>query len=141
VNHKTSRSVGKVYIGLELNKHYIPRISNLESGDSFYASEFGNGIVLVVFQITVGAVHPIKSNGLNTIFKSFNKNITLSLLVFVTPTSDRLIVEQKIVTKRDNEIKRMPDCVKNFKQCYLRYSFASECQQLINTINMSNLNA
>jgi len=118
-------------VGLELNKLYIPKVSNLESGNSFFAGEYGGGIVLVVFQITVGMEHPIKSNGLKAIFESFRCNITLNLLVFVTPTSDRLIADQKIVTKKGNAIQRIPDCFKNFKQCYFRYSFASECKNLL----------
>lgn len=42
---------------------YVPRISNLESGDSFYVVEISTLVyALVVLQITVGQEHPVKVN-------------------------------------------------------------------------------
>lgn len=61
---------------LQPNFLYRPKISNLESGDAFYAlpSEFcqdGQPVFpLVVLQITVGENHPVKVNGLHIILAS-----------------------------------------------------------------------
>lgn len=50
---------------------YQPRIANLESGDCFCVVEWERGYVLVVLQMTVGRIHPIKVNGLRDIVLAY----------------------------------------------------------------------
>ena len=69
---------------------YVPRISNLESGDSFYLVGLpAGGYQLVVLQMTVGASQPVKSNGLHAIRLAYVDEVRLQVvrqaLVVVLP--------------------------------------------------------
>ena len=88
---------------LPVNMLILPRIANLQSGDTFFAVKGENNCYrLVVFQITVGESHPVKVNGLDNIVEAFpegvRKNITDKLLVFVTPNYGTLDKVQALHT-------------------------------------------
>ena len=82
---------------------YQPRIANLESGDCFCVIDWEEGYMLVVLQMTVGAVHPIKVNGLRDIVLAYPMQIRSELvskvLVFVTPTDGALDGQQPYHTQ------------------------------------------
>ena len=113
---------------LRPNIHYLPRISNLESGDSFYLVETtAEEYLLVVFQFTVAAKeHKVKSNGLSVIVKAFQEslvcNITQKALVFVIPQHGSMATVQAIVTQKGHAITQnnMPLTVRGFQQYVYR---------------------
>ena len=111
---------------LPLNVLILPRISNLESGDSFYVVQIDpDNYLLVVFQITVGKAHPVKANGLHDILLAFSENvrnkITHKALVFVIPKHGTLDKEQKLHTQKDGEIVVLPLIVRGFQQYLYRH--------------------
>ena len=114
---------------LRPNIHYLPRISNLESGDSFYLTETSvvGEYLLVVIQITISAEHKVKANGLSEVVKAFQDsssmcNITQKALVFVVPKHGSLSTEQAIVTQKGKVMAEssIPLYVRDFKQYVYR---------------------
>jgi hypothetical protein len=84
------------------NVLYVPTKKNFESGDAFY---FDAG-ELFVFQITVGASHPVKAHGLDTIcalFQPPERVIENCHLIFVVPAQGQLNSKQNITTLKDEE--------------------------------------
>jgi len=75
---------------------YLPRISNLQSGDCFGVVQQGDGYVLIVLQITVSETHPIKAIVLNDIVFAFPLDVRNALrkkmLGFVIPLHGTLPV-------------------------------------------------
>jgi hypothetical protein len=92
---------------------YIPLIGNMESGDAFFLESRSK--TLYVLQITVGASHPVKANGLNTIFDRF-ADVTDCCLVFVTPKNGQLQKQQLIVTQKGDKSISLPESAKKFKE-------------------------
>jgi hypothetical protein len=78
------------------NVLYVPTNKNFESGDGFYFNE-GE---LFVFQITVGASHPVKAHGLDDICALFlnHRAIQNCHLIFVVPAQGQLNSKQNITT-------------------------------------------
>jgi hypothetical protein len=108
---------------------YVPRISNLESGDSFYLVLLPTGgYLLVVLQITVGKSHPVKVNGLHDILLAYmqdvKKNVVSRALVFVLPAHGELDKEQALHTQKDEPMNstRVPVVVRDFKQYVYRHT-------------------
>jgi hypothetical protein len=110
---------------LRPNIHYLPRISNLESCDSFYLTETSvvGEYLLVVFQITVAATHEVKANGLSEVVKAFQDSssmckITQKALVVLIPKHGSLSTEQAIVTQKGEVMaeSNILLCVREFKQ-------------------------
>eukprot|EP01036_Dinobryon_divergens_P035534 gene35534-46071_t len=95
---------------LRPNIHYLPRISNKESGDSFYLTESSSGgageYLLVVFQITVAEKHEIARKA----------------LVFLTPKHGRMSTVQAIVAQRESAMveARSPQPARGFEQYVYR---------------------
>lgn len=115
---------------------YVPRISNLESGDSFYLAELPYaanskdsccGFMLVVLQVTVGKAHPVKVNGLHDIFLAFPANVrervTRKALVFVLPAHGELDREQQLQSQKEEQMDaaRVPIAVRGFEQFVFRW--------------------
>ena len=120
---------------LPVNAHILPRISNLESGDSFFVEDDGHdGFRLVVFQITVGQSHPVKANGLGKIVKSFpeevRKKIKEKLLVFVIPKHGTLVNVQQLVTKNNTETVKLTTNVRDFQQYVYRHEISTATRSL-----------
>jgi hypothetical protein len=105
---------------------YVPRISNLESGDCFYLVPLPTGgYLLVVLQITVGMSHPVKANGLHDILLAYSegvrKHVVNKALVFVIPAHGELQGEQPLHTQKGNQINCLPVAVRDFKQYVYRH--------------------
>lgn len=107
---------------------YVPRISNLESGDSFFLVLLPTGgYLLVVLQITVGKSHPIKVNGLHDILLAYLEEVRVQVvskaLVFVLPAHGQLDREQALQTKKGENMvsTRVPVAVRDFKQYVYRH--------------------
>jgi len=100
---------------------YVPRISNLESGDSFYLALLPTGgYLLVVLQITVGKSHPVKVNGLHDILLAYlqdvREHVASKALVFVLPAHGGLDKEQALHTQKEEQMDsaRVPVAVRGF---------------------------
>jgi hypothetical protein len=116
---------------LQPNALYQPKISNLESGDAFCvlqcpgAPDGSPQYALIVLQITVGSVHPVKMNGLHDIVLSYPSAIQdmmiKKLLVFVTPPDGKLNSIQKLITKDGKDALHVPPAVQGFEQCVYRH--------------------
>ena len=120
---------------LPVNAHILPRISNLESGDSFFMENMGeDGFRLVVFQITVGKSHPVRANGLGKIVQAFpkkvRKKIKEKLLVFVIPKHHTLDKVQQLVTQNNTEIRRVESIARSFQQYVYRHEIATATRSL-----------
>eukprot|EP01031_Cornospumella_fuschlensis_P032164 gene32164-38904_t len=102
---------------------YVPRISNLDSGDSLYLAPlpFG-GYLLVALRITVGKAHPVKVNGLHDILLAYTNDVRAQVvskaLVFVLPAYDELDGEQALHTQKEENMDsaRVPVAVRDFEQ-------------------------
>ena len=110
---------------LPVNKLILPRIANLEAGDSFFVvNESDSSFSLIIFQITVGESHPVKVNGLCDIWNAFpsnvKHNITRKVLVFIISLHGSLDREQKFITKR-GKITTVPHIARDFEQYVCRY--------------------
>jgi len=108
---------------------YVPRISNLESGDSFYLVLLPTGgYLLVVLQITVGKSHPVKVNGLHDILLAYlqdvREHVVSKALVFVLPAHGELDREQALHTQKEEQMDsaRVPLAVRDFKQYVYRHT-------------------
>lgn len=108
---------------------YVPRISNLESGDSFYLVLLPTGkFLLVVLQITVGKSHPVKVNGLHDILLAYlqdvREHVVSKALVFVLPAHGGLDREQALHTQKEEQMvsARVPLAVRDFKQYVYRHT-------------------
>eukprot|EP01031_Cornospumella_fuschlensis_P030373 gene30373-36700_t len=108
---------------------YVPRISNLESGDSFYLALLpAGGYLLVVLQITVGKSHPVKVNGLHDILLAYVNNVRAQVvskaLVFVLPAWGVLDGEQALHTQKEETMDsaRVPVAVRDFEQFVYRHT-------------------
>jgi hypothetical protein len=107
---------------------YVPRISNLESGDSFYIVLLpAGGYLLVVLQITVGKSHPVKVNGLHDILLAYLEDVRVQVvskaLVFVLPAHGELDREQALHTQKEEKMDsaHVPVAVRDFKQYVYRH--------------------
>jgi hypothetical protein len=102
---------------------YVPRISNLESGDCFYLVPLPtSGYLLVVLQFTMGMSHPVvKVNGLHDILFAYSEDVRMQVvskaLVFVLPARGEL--QQK--GKRMEDSSSVPVAVRDFKQYMYRH--------------------
>jgi hypothetical protein len=111
------------------NVLYVPQISNLESGDSFFLVLLPTGgYVLVVLQITVGKSHPVKVNGLHDILLAYLQDVRAHVvskaLVFVLPAHGELDREQALTTQKEEQMDsaRVPIVVRGFKQYVYRHT-------------------
>jgi len=109
--------------GLKPSVLYVPRISNLESGDCFYLVPLPTcGYSLVVLQITVGMSHPVKANGLHDILLAYSKDVREQVvskaLVFVLPAHGHLFGLQPLHTQKGQQMDGncVPVAVRDFKQ-------------------------
>jgi hypothetical protein len=104
---------------------YQPRIANLESGDCFCVIDWEEGYMLVILQMTVGKVHPIKVNGLRDIVLAYPMQIRDALvstvLVFVTPIDGALVGQQPCHTQDGKVAERFPIEVEGFVQHKCEY--------------------
>lgn len=112
---------------LKASIHYKPRISNMESGNSFFVLPAGEGsFKLFVLQITVAEVHPVKMNGLLKIIMKFPESIQRRLveisLIFVTPVNGTLTQPQALITQTVEGALKAPAQLRNVRQFCLRYS-------------------
>lgn len=110
-------------------RFYVPRISNLESGDCFYLIKINqHEYHLVVLQITVGKEHPIKVNGLHDILLAYSQNIRRKIkhkaIVFIIPKHGVLDQEQTLTTKKERPITNIPNIAQGFKQYVFRYELS-----------------
>ena len=114
----------KVKGGLSAGQHYLPHVSNLESADCFYAAcnnEALGTYTLVNVQITVSENHPVKANGLVEIYEAYSCNITEVVVLFLVPVHCNLNCVQKLKTKEDSDLKRIPKILSELKQYVYRY--------------------
>ncbi len=115
---------------LQVNICYQPKISNLESGNSFCVVPWGTGVdqqpvyALAVLQMTVGETHPVKVNGLHDILLAYpeeiQKRIVEKMLIFVTPLDGKLNSVQPLHTQDNKVADSIPQLVKGFKQYVCR---------------------
>ena len=108
---------------------YVPRISNLKSGNCFFLVLLPtSGYMLVVLQITVGKSHPVKVNGLHDILLAYPQNVRAHVvskaLVFVLPAHGELDREQALTTQKEEQMDsaRVPVVVRDFKQFVYRHT-------------------
>jgi hypothetical protein len=104
------------------NVLYVPTKKNFESGDAFYFNE-GE---LFVFQITVGASHPVKAHGLDNICALFHRNhpaIQNCHLIFVVPAEGQLNSKQNITTLKGEMGSRKSNEVKLFEKNQWRLEY------------------
>ena len=101
---------------------YQPAISNMEFGNAFCVLLLNGECVLIVLQITVAAMHPIKASGLKHIYRAFTesirKQIQRKLIIFVTPFDGKLKAKQRIYSQGDQDI---PEEAKYFEQWVYRH--------------------
>jgi hypothetical protein len=102
---------------------YVPRISNLESGDCFYLVPLPtSGYLLVVLQFIMGMSHPVKANGLHDILFAYSEDVRVQVvskaLVFVLPARGELL-QQKGEQMEDSS--SVPVAVRDFKQYMYRH--------------------
>jgi hypothetical protein len=113
--------VGNLKVGVL----YQPKISNLESGDSFCVVEVNDEYWLIVLQMTVGQKHPIKANGLQTIVMAYEERsrslLKKKVLGFVIPVDGKLHGVQALHNQDGKVIQKVPKEVKDFKQFVCRY--------------------
>jgi hypothetical protein len=101
--------------------------TNIESGDAFYFDESE----LFVFQITVGASHPVNAHGLDNIcalFQTAGRVIENCHLIFVVPSQGQLNSKQNITTLKDEaKVSQKSHQVKLFEknQWRLEYHLAA----------------
>jgi hypothetical protein len=106
---------------------YVPRTSNMKSGDSFFLVQVSLGYMLVVLQMTVGKTHPVMTSGLNDILLAFPEDVREKIvekaLIFVTPLQCELDKEQKLINADVNqtETTKFPIAVRGFEQFVYRY--------------------
>jgi len=107
---------------------YVPRISNLESGDCFYLVPLPtSGYLLVMLQITVGMSHPVKANGLHDILFAYSEDVRMQVvskaLVFVLPAHGELQGEQPLHAQKGKQMDGncLPVAVRDFKQYVYRH--------------------
>jgi len=81
--------------------------------------------MLIVFQITVGEVHPVKENGIRDIIKAYSKlvqdKMTQKLVVFVIPMHGPLCSEQPLHTVDDKVMERIPKELEGLEQYVCEY--------------------
>ena len=123
---------------LEPNCLYIPRFSNLESGDAFYVIPHGNDgkFQLVVLQITVAESHPVKVNGLNTIVSAYQEeivaNIDQKVLLFVTYLNGQFRAVQSLTTQQGGAMAdaSIPVNVREFQQYVCNYRLSAYTESI-----------
>lgn len=119
--------------GHKADLHIVPRISNLEAGNGFFAiqcdpstSTDNHNYWLVVIQFTVKKLHPVKVNGLHEIIFSFaedvKKRITRKVLLFVTPECGELNEKQMLINYQFKEVVDLPLAVQGFEQYVFRHT-------------------
>ena len=104
---------------LKQDKLYIPPVGNLESGDAFCVMTINNVLTLVVLQVTIAENHPVKMNGLTTIYNCYNNTIPKVLiknkiLIFVTPKNGTLKNNQNLVTQNGKNATTIPANIRPF---------------------------
>ena len=112
---------------LETGCLYRPKISNLESGDAFCVlADEGGGFTLIVLQVTVGATHSIKVNGLKNIVRAYpltvQRALVKKLLVFVIPLGGALEGQQPLHTQDGTVARLVPTEAQGFQQYVVQYS-------------------
>ena len=95
---------------LHPNTLYVPSHGTLESGDAFCCLDQ----TVIVFQITIAELHPVKMQGLRVISDRF-PNATRQCLVFVIPSNGKLKAPQKFHTTEGKVAQRF-DGVDGFMQ-------------------------
>jgi len=105
---------------------YQPRISNLESGDSFCVVEDAPDLfLLLIFQMTVGEEHSVKANGLCAIIEAYpdyvKQRMNKKILAFVIPMFGPLRTVQKLHTSDDKVIQKIPSELKDLEQYICEY--------------------
>ena len=111
---------------------YQPSVSNMEAGDAFCVLLINGVYSLIVFQMTVAEIHPIKANGLTYIYHAFAESIknqiVRKIVVFVTPIDGKLWTKQQIHTQGRTVFKRDQDIpieARNFEQWVYRHFVVS----------------
>ena len=110
------------------NVLYQPAIANMDFGNAFCVMKIEEEDVLVVLQMTSSETHPIKADGLTSIFNAYAKairvNITRRIIIFVTPligelkTLQPLHMRNNTVYEGENHI---PPVARKFEQWVYRY--------------------
>ena len=107
---------------------YQPAVSNMEAGDAFCVLLMNGETILIVLQITVAEMHPIKANGLTYIYHAFTESIrnqiNRKIIVFVTPVDGKLRTKQPLHTQGRTTFKRdqdIPAEAINFEQWVYRH--------------------
>ena len=84
--------------------------------------------ILIVLQVTVAEMHPIKANGLTYIYHAFTESIrqqiNRKIIVFVTPVDGKLRTKQPLHTQGRTTFKRdqdIPAEAINFEQWVYRH--------------------
>jgi len=115
------------------NIFYKPRISNLTAGDAFFVITDSSpltpekNLMLVIIQITVAKMHPVKFHGLEEIYNSFNQEVQNRvgnvILLFVTPINGRLASKQNLTTKENTsrQEQTIPIALRNIRQYVHEY--------------------
>jgi len=105
---------------------YLPRISNLQSADTFCVVEYAPGFYwLLFFQITVGEKHPVKANGLCEIIEAYSehiqKNINQKIVAFIIPMFGPLCSVQPLHTVDDKVMQKIPSVLQDLEQYVCEY--------------------
>ena len=110
---------------------YVPRISNLESGDCFYLVPLPtSGYLLVVLQFIMGMSHPVKANGLHNILFVYSVDVRVQVvskaLVFVLPARGELL-QQKGEQMEDSSTSSSTCTDIGFKKLQVVKNYNEEC--------------
>ena len=98
---------------LEQDVLYVPSHGTMESGDAFCLMIVQGVPSVIVFQITIAELHPVKMQGLRVISDRFS-NVGQQYLVFVTPQNGKLCTPQNLLTT-ESKVARNFDGVQGFK--------------------------
>ena len=86
--------------GICLMSGVLYQLSNMEAGHAFSIQLVNGEYALIVLQMTVAEVHPMKADGLSYIYnaypKAISKLITRKIIIFVTPVDGKLRNKQPI---------------------------------------------
>lgn len=96
-----------------LDTVYVPEIRNLTAGDAFVVMEVDTKVVLVIFQVTVGATHSLKHHGLldikRLVEKLSRKWVDEWYVVFVVPPGSKLKIPQAYITIKNENMESQPE--------------------------------
>jgi hypothetical protein len=106
---------------LKCNVLYLPPYGNLEAVDAFCVMKIlpAGKLTLINLQCTISPKHSIKMNGINIIYNAFQQNsnilIANSIIVFVIPSTGKLVAKQSIVNNAKVTALKIPTAIKSIE--------------------------